>query len=145
MKLLLIIIALTTSAVASDLRAFMWQESRDEKTKEARLGFFIASEATKEVFEAEARGDSDRAKKLAQKLPADAWIYGILLHGEAATYSKSKISIMRGHDLVEVQEGQISLDSKTRTVLVALTVIEDGKSVTFRGNGKFVVSALPKE
>ena len=145
MKLLSFLLVLVSNAVASDLRTFMWQESHDEKTGERQYGFFVASEAAKDALEADARGDSEQAARLAAKPPADSWMYGILLRGEAKMYPKEKISIIRGHDLIEINGGRITVDLKKGTVGIDLAILVDGKAVPFPGNGTFSFSKRPKE
>ena len=145
MKLHFLLLVLVSNAVASDLRAFMWQESRDEKTRERQYGFFVASEAAKEAVEAEARGNGGQAAKLAAKLPADTWMYGILLHGDAKAYPKEKISIVRGHDLVEISSGHVIVDLKKRSIEIDLSVVTEGKSAPFLGNGTFEFTERPKK
>jgi hypothetical protein len=145
MKTLLLGLVLVSSAIAADIHVFMWQESRHEKTGERQFGFYVASEAVKAAFEAEARGDDAEAGKLAQKIPSDAWMYGVLLQGEAKSYPREKVTMFRGHDLIEVVSGQIAVDVKKRVVEISLEIRVDGKVVPFPGNGAFTFVERPKQ
>ncbi|MDP3069013.1 MAG: hypothetical protein Q8N18_01935 [Opitutaceae bacterium] len=147
MKLLSLFLLAANIAIASDIRAFLWQESRDEKTREPQYGFFVASEAVKEVMEADAAGDSKKVERLSQKVPPDAWLFAVMLKGEAKQYSKEKISIARidGHESVVIVSGTIEAERAKRVVKIDLKIKSDGKTVSFPGNGTYTVSVLSKK
>ena len=137
-------IVLVGTAVAADIRVFMWQESRHEKTAGRQYGFYVASEDVRQVFEASARGDEKRSAELAGKIPSDAWMFGVLLEGEAKTYPKDKIKMFRGHDLVEIVSGKITVDLEKRAIEIALEIMEEGKPSPFLGNGNFIFTERPE-
>jgi hypothetical protein len=144
MKLLWFAFLLFGHASAADNEAFMWQETRDERTQERGFGFFVACRAVKEAMEADARGDDAKAAELAAKVPAGARMYGVLLRGEATEYQKEKISMFSGHEVMEVSKGSIFLELRARVVKIALEILVDGKSVPFPGNGTFTYTEHPK-
>ncbi len=144
MKAFMLSLVLASNTMAADIRVFMWQESRDDKTGERQFGFFVASNAAKEALEADPRGDAAKSEELAAKIPPEAWMYGVLLQGEAKTYVKEKISMFRGHDLIEVTSGHITVDLKKRTVEIGLEILEDEQRMPFPGNGIFTFVERPK-
>jgi hypothetical protein len=147
MKLLSLFLLAANIAIASDIRAFLWQESRDEKTRELQYGFFVGPAAVKEVMEAEAAGDAKKVEELSSKTPPDTWLFAVLLSGEAKQYSKDKISIARidGHESVDIVSGSVELEREKRAVKIDLKIKLEGKVVSFPGNGSYSVSVLPKK
>ncbi|MEY2879035.1 MAG: hypothetical protein RLZZ15_1415 [Verrucomicrobiota bacterium] len=139
---LLLALSLLTTAVGADVRLFLWQEVRDEKSGEIQSGFFVAPQAVKEMAEAEARGDAKRAKMLGEKLPKTSWMYGIVLKGVATIYSSDTLFLFEpmpcGSEL-KVASGTVELDRPKGTMRVALKVTQDGNPIDFIGNGTYPI------
>ena len=147
MKHVLFAFLLTSVAAASEIRAFMWQESRAEKTGEHEFSFFLAHETIKRAAEADARGDEAEAQRLGGKIPPDSWWFGVMLRGVASSYAKDKITLMRldGHEIVDVVSGTVDVDFKKRIVRVSIEVMLSGKRVVFTGNGIYAFTDAPKK
>lgn len=143
MKFSVLLLSLVVAAkAASGVTLFSWQESRDKNTGEKRIGFFLAPEPVRKVFEADAKGDTGKVQAQSAKLPKDAWIYGLMLTGEAKTYSKEKIALFEPSPCgspLELDSGSIEMDRKSGTVRVALKVKQDGKVIIFVGNGLYPI------
>ncbi len=138
---------LASTVARAEVRLNFWQESRDEKTAEPLFGFLLAPAAMMAVVEADAKGDDKKAAALAEKLPADTWMYGLLLSGEATSYAKEKIDLFEPKpcgSMITLESGTVEVDRKKRTVRVALKVTQDGKVIDFVGNGTFPIKAGPK-
>ncbi len=147
-SLLLAVLLLATGLVRAEVRLNFWQESRDEKTGEALFGFLLAPTTMMAAMEADAKGDGETALKLGEKVQAaDAWMYGLLLRGEAPVYAAEKLLLFEPKpcgSLLALDSGTVEVDRKKRTVRVALKVTQDGKVIDFVGNGTFPIKAGPK-
>jgi hypothetical protein len=144
MKRIALFLALAVAAhAASNVAMFGWQESRDEKSGERKFGFFVATAAVRKVFEATANGNTSEAQALSAKLPKDAWMYALLLTGEAKSYAKEKITLFEPKpcgSILELVSGTVDVDRKTGTVRVALKVRQDDKLIDFVGNGAYRIA-----
>ena len=134
--------------VRADVRLFLWQEARDEKNGEKLSAFYLAPTVVMTWMEAMARGDSKLAESIEKKLPKDAWMYGLALHGEGQAFTKIKLSLFEPKpcgSLIQIESGSVELDRKTGTVRVALKVRQDGRLIDFIGNGDFPIRRDPAE
>jgi hypothetical protein len=144
---LILSLFLVASVYGADVHAFGWQESRDEKTGEKHFGFFVAApKLVRDMFVAEAKGDSKAASAIGARLPKDAWDYALLLTGESTSYSKEKVAMVVPSpcgDVIKIVSGTVEVDRKKNAVRIALQVVQDGKTVDFVGNGSFTLEKLP--
>lgn len=143
---LFIALLFVTSMAHAEVRLNFWQESRDEKTAEPLFGFLLAPAAMMAAMEADAKGDTKTAAALAEKLPADTWMYALLLRGDTSAYSKEKLVLAEPKpcgSLITLESGTVEVDRKKNTVRIALKVTQDGKVIDFVGNGTFPIARGP--
>lgn len=144
MKILAWFLFSAGAALAADIQAFLWRETREEKTREPQYTFFIAPKAVREMVEASARGDDDAAEQHGARLAADAWLYTMRLTGGSRIYRRERILMGSGHDIIEIAAGSVELDVAKREVKIALQIVREGAHVPFPGNGTYVVSLPPR-
>jgi hypothetical protein len=143
---ILLALLLTASFARADVRLFLWLESHDEKTGEKLSAFALAPPAVMKWVEAGAKGDIKTAKALEEKLPKDAWMYAIVLRGEATVYSKDMLDLFEPKpcgDSLRIQSGTVEVNRKADTVRIALKVEQDGKTIDFIGNGVYPIRKSP--
>lgn len=104
----------------------------------------VSGQNVKDMLDAEARGDREASRRLAEQLPEDAWGYLIALHGTGPRYAKERILIVVGHDALEVSSGYVVLTRESQQIEIQLRVKKDGEEQDFQGNGVFKFSTVPR-
>lgn len=129
-----------TVCFAGEIHQFGWQEGRSKETGEKEFYFGLSNHDLTPLVDANER-DYKAVQKLEKGLPADTFMFVVMLKGEHDLYQSDRISLaaMNGHEIVEIRSGFVKVDRKKDILTISLKTGSVGEGRDFIGNGVYPI------